>query len=144
MGAEDVFYDVGCGAGRVLCVVAQGRIRKCVGVELTPQLCHLARENARNLRGGHTAIEIVEGDATRADYSDGTVFFFYNPFGAETLEEVLRRIRESVLLRPRRIQCIYLNPTARHVFENQGWLKLTARRSLGTGKTLAHYYSSVE
>jgi len=74
MGPEDVFYDVGCGAGRVLCLVAQTRIRKCVGVELSPALCKLARQNARNLRGRRTAIEIVEGDAALADYSDRSVF----------------------------------------------------------------------
>lgn len=119
MTPEDVFYDIGCGAGRVICVVARRRIRKCVGIELSESLCRLARENARRLRGRQTPIDIVEGDATLVDYSDGTIFFFFNPFGPQTLQTVLDSIQKSLLQKPRRLQCIYLNPTARHVFESQ-------------------------
>jgi len=144
MGAEDVFYDVGCGAGRVLCLVAQRRIRKCVGVELSEAFCTLARDNAQHLRGRRTPIEIVAGDATLVDYSDGTVFFFYNPFGPQPLQVVLRRIREGFLQKPRRILFIYLNPSAHHVFESQEWLQVVAKRSVGTGGLLVYYYSPAE
>jgi len=142
--AKDVFFDIGSGAGRVLCVVAQRRIRKCVGVELSEALCKLARDNAQTLRGKQSPIEIVAGDAALVDYSDGTVFFFFNPFGPQTLDAVLRRIRESFLCKPRLIRCIYLNPKAHDVFQTHGWLRLIAQKSFGTGGTLAHYYSSAE
>ena len=141
---EDVFYDVGCGAGRVLCIVAQRRLCRCVGVELSDTLCSLARENARRLRRRRTPIEIVEGDAALVDYSDGTIFFFYNPFGPQTLGAVLHRIGESVQRKPRRVQCIYLNPAACSVFDSQEWLKGVAQRSVGTGGLLVNYYSSTD
>jgi len=74
------------------------------------------------------------------------VCFFFNPFGPKTLEAVLCTIRKSVLQKPRRIQCIYLVPTADHVFQKQDWLKLTARRSISvfSGRTITNYYCLVE
>src|SRR6266540_3445903 len=78
---DDVFYDVGCGAGRVLCLVACRQVRKCVGIELSELLCKLAAENACRLKHCKSVIEIVQGDAALADYRAGTVYFFFNPFG---------------------------------------------------------------
>jgi len=141
--AQDVFYDVGCGAGRDLCIVAQSRIRKCVGLELSETLCRLAGNNALRLRGRRTPIQIIQGDACLADFSAGTVFFFYNPFGSKSLESVLCRIRENVIREPRPIRCIYLNPVCHRVFEDQKWLQETAKRTVGRGGLAARYYSSV-
>lgn len=50
LSREDVFYDIGCGMGRMLCVVARQRIRKCVGIELLEPLCEEAKRNALRLR----------------------------------------------------------------------------------------------
>jgi len=47
----DVFYDIGCGNGRVLCRVARNRIAKVVGIELSPRRAAEARANAETLRG---------------------------------------------------------------------------------------------
>src|SRR5215472_13249531 len=63
---EDVVFDIGCGMGRVLCVMAQRNVRKCVGIELQPQLCEIARKNAAQLRGRKAPIEIVCTDAITA------------------------------------------------------------------------------
>jgi len=35
---HDVFYDIGCGAGRVLCLAARRRVRRVVGIECVPEL----------------------------------------------------------------------------------------------------------
>src|SRR5262245_1268993 len=67
---DDVFYDIGCGAGRVLCYVARRRISKVVGIELSPAFADEARKNAATLRGRISPIEVRCGDAAEMDYSD--------------------------------------------------------------------------
>jgi SAM-dependent methyltransferase len=125
---DDVFYDIGCGAGRVLCYVARKHISRVVGVELSPAFADEARKNAMTLRGRVSPIEVRCGDAADMDYSDGTVFFLYHPFGPGTLRAVLDRIRKSVDSHRRPILFMYQNPVHSSVFRSSGWLHYAGRR----------------
>ena len=124
LGRNDVFYDIGCGMGRILCVVARHPIRKCVGIELLESLCVIARRNAHRLRGRETPIEIVGADAARADLSEGTVYCLFNPFGAETLHDFLANLELSVLHDPRRVRLVYYNSLHESVLKESGWLNM--------------------
>ena len=121
-GPEDVFYDLGCGMGRILCVAARKPMRKCMGVELFEPLCEIARQNAKNLRGRKTPIEVVCGDATTVDLSEGTIYFMFNPFGPQTLQDTLENIRRSLAEKPRAIRVCYYNPRYKSVIEGLDWL----------------------
>jgi SAM-dependent methyltransferase len=122
-GADDVFFDVGCGKGRILCVLARQRLRKCVGIEYVPDLAAAAVANSRRARGLRTPIEIRTEDAPLADYSDATIAFFYNPFGVDRMRRCLARIRESLQTHPRRVRIVYANPLAEQAFrECAEWL----------------------
>jgi len=121
-GSEDVFYDIGCGMGRVLCVAAQKPVRKCVGVELLEPLCQVARRNATRLRGRKAPIQIIHGDATTADLSEGTIYFMFNPFGPETLRDTLDNIRCSLAQKPRTVKVVYYNSKHQSVLEGLEWL----------------------
>jgi SAM-dependent methyltransferase len=118
-----VFYDIGCGKGRPLCVMARHPFAKVVGVELRGDLCDAARENARNLRGRVAPIEIVQGDACSVDLRAGDVYFFFNPFGAPTLERVLDAIEQSLTPAPRDVTLVYYNALHEHVFQACSWLE---------------------
>jgi hypothetical protein len=48
---DDVVFEIGCGMGRALCLFARRRVRKCVGIELDPELAGRARTNLARLRG---------------------------------------------------------------------------------------------
>jgi len=122
-GPEDVFYDIGCGMGRILCVAAQQSVRKCVGVELQAPLCEIARRNAATLRGRKAPIEIVRGDATTVDLSDGTIYFMFNPFGPETLRDTLENIRGSHSSNPRGIKLVYYHSKYKSVIDGMEWLE---------------------
>jgi hypothetical protein len=132
-GPEDVFYDIGSGKGRVICVMARKQVRKCVGVELFEPLCETARWNAKRLRGRRSPIEIICEDAAKADLSDGTVYFMYNPFGPDTMREVLRNIEASLLTNPRRITVVYYNALLEALLDEQSWLGKYSGFSLGNG-----------
>src|SRR5262245_17113716 len=81
---SDVFVDVGCGKGRVLCCAARQPVAQVIGVDLSAELCREATENARRLRGRQAPIEVVNTFAQDFDYSEATVVYFFDPFGADT------------------------------------------------------------
>jgi SAM-dependent methyltransferase len=126
---DDVFYDIGCGNGRVLCYVARKRVSKVIGVELSRAFADKAEANARKLRGRLSPIEVRCGDAVEMDYSDGTMFFFYNPFGSNTLQAVLANIQKTLNRHRRPICLMYHNPAHSSVFKAAGWIKYAGKRT---------------
>lgn len=108
--SADVFVDVGCGKGRVLCCACRLVLRKVVGIEVNPVLVDLARRNASVVRGQRSLVEVLEMPAEEYDYSDATGIYLYNPFGAPIMEKVCSRIDESCRRHPRKVQLVYANP----------------------------------
>jgi SAM-dependent methyltransferase len=119
---DDVVYDIGCGAGRPICVCARHLIARCVGIEMDPDMAAIAEANAARLAGRRSDIVFVRGDAATADYQSGTVFWLYNPFGPRTLAAVLDNIRRSVAAAPRKVRFCYAYPEHDAVFAASGWL----------------------
>jgi predicted RNA methylase len=125
LGTHEVVFDIGCGMGRVLCAFARRNISQCVGIEFDPQLAEIAVENGRTLRGRRAAIEVRCGDAAEADYSAGTIYWLFNPFGSETLQRVMKRIERSVIEKPRAVRIVYVNPVHEDVLRQFRWLERT-------------------
>jgi SAM-dependent methyltransferase len=120
---DDVFVDLGCGRGRVVCYVASRmRLRKVIGVELMAKMAEFAKQNAAKARL-LTPVEIVQGNAAIADLSEGTAYFLFNPFGEETLRQVLANIRRSIAASPRTIRILYYNPLFEGLLDACDWLK---------------------
>jgi hypothetical protein len=126
---DDILIDIGCGMGRVLCIFSRERLRKCIGIEFSGELASIAGRNARSLRGRRAPIEIRVCDAAEADYSEGTIFWIYNPFGERTMHVVLSRIGESLSTSPRQIRIVYVNPVCEAVFRQFSWLTCTNVRN---------------
>jgi len=125
---EDVFFDLGCGDGRVICFIARKHVSKVVGIELSRVFSDKARLNAGRLRGRRSPIEVRCGDAVEQDYTEGTVFFLFNPFGPRTLEAVLKQVQQSLASHPRSLSFLYFNPVHSHVFRGSGWLHAAGTR----------------
>lgn len=115
--ADDVVFDIGCGKGRAICHFAQQRVRKVVGIEISEQLCEIARTNARRLRNRRSPVEIINADAAIADVSEGTIYYMFNPFGEETLRDVLKNIETSHDLTTAWVTIIYMHALFAHVFD---------------------------
>lgn len=122
-GPGDIVYDIGSGRGRILCVACRMKVRKCVGIEISPDLAEASRINAAKVRGKRAPIEIRCEDAAAADLSDGTIYFLFNPFGPRTLEAVLNNIESSLASNPRRIQIAYYNSLHHEVLESRAWAR---------------------
>ncbi len=124
-GRDDVFVDLGCGAGRALFVFAAAGIACSRGLDFHDEALRAARVNARRFRR-RAKVEIVAGDAAEFRFSDETLVFLFNPFGDLTLRAVLANLRASLAERPRRVRIGYYHPVHRAVFEAQPWLKRSA------------------
>jgi SAM-dependent methyltransferase len=147
LGPKEVFYDIGCGHGRALCMVARHRVAKCIGIELSKEFADKARANAAALRGRVSPIEVRVGDAVEMDCSDGTTFYFGDPFGADTMRAVLKRIGETVQANPRAVRCIFVLPAAersemvRRVIETSGWLRFVGEQTLSYSPMRVEYWA---
>jgi Methyltransferase domain len=97
---DDGFYDVGSGLGLVSMLVALATDARVRGIDVEPAYCDYARSRAAELA---VPAEFVHADARQADYTDGTVFFLYTPFGGRMMLEVLHRLRMEARTRPIRI-----------------------------------------
>jgi SAM-dependent methyltransferase len=109
VGAGDVFYDLGCGDGRVA-VVAAMRGARVVCVELDPTLADAASA-AVKAAGVDDRVEVLREDLFTVDVSSATVVYI---FLLPSLHARLRPIFESTL-RPG-------TKVLSREFEIEGWL----------------------
>lgn len=135
---NDVFVDLGCGKGRVLCIASMRPIKKSIGVEYSVQLCSIAERNAKNLRSDHRPIEILNISAENFDYTVGTVFYLFHPFGPNTVREVLEKLRLGLHTSPRPVRIIYVNPVHNEVFQEYPWLYEYERWDSGSALSPEH------
>ncbi len=120
---DDVFIDIGCGRGRVLCLAAQRPIARAAGVEITPHHAAAAQRNLQRLRGrkAHDS-SVFCGSAADFDLSGGTVFYLYNPFGGALFAQVAGNIRDAAMRGQRPVRLVYVNPVCRDVLDATDWL----------------------
>jgi len=123
LAPTDVFVDLGCGKGRVVCCAARVGIREAIGIERERELCRRAQTNALRLRGRRTTISIRHVSAENADYLSETVFYMFNPFGEDVMRAVVLKIASSLTLNPRPIRLVYVEPVFESVLEEFGWLE---------------------
>lgn len=114
------FIDFGCGKGRALFVAEQCGFTKLIGVDIAQELITDAQANLLQYKPLNSSSEIsfIFSDATTYSIPNtACVFYFFNPFGAAILKQVLQNIKDSVKKHPRKIRCLYLNPKFNSVFE---------------------------
>jgi len=115
------FVDLGSGKGRVLLLAAQLGFMKVVGVEFSPALCVIARDNVRKFTRQiktKSHIEVVEADAALFHISpDHCIFYAYNPFDGVVLEKFLANLKASLNRFPRPVWFLYNTPLHARVIE---------------------------
>lgn len=112
------FLDIGCGKGVVLKEAAKYPFQRIDGIEIQPQLVRTAQRNFRILKI-EDRIGCILADAARFEkYGDYNLFFLFNPFPAEILEKVIRKIMESREGTDSIATVIYHNPCFLPVIES--------------------------
>ncbi len=101
------FMDMGCGKGYVMTLAAKHPFENVGGVEYTPELCNICRQNLGILKLDQ--VKVFNCDAKEFDgYGEYDIFYFCNPFDETILSEVARKIIEAHVDSPCWIY--YLNP----------------------------------
>lgn len=120
--AASTFVDVGAGMGRAVLLAAEYPFKQVIGIEVSPGLYEVARENLeRGNRAGRKCrdVRLVRADARSWTYPPGNlVVFMYNPFDADAMEMTLG----SILNRrnPGTTWLLYHTPVERETVERGG------------------------
>jgi SAM-dependent methyltransferase len=105
------FVDLGCGLGRACILAAEYGFEKVSGVELAPDLCAVARENASHCRlddSSKARLHIIHGDALEyCEQSDDDVFFIYRAFSFEFFRKVRQQLVERAVRQQKVLTLIY-------------------------------------
>ena len=97
--------DLGSGKGLVLLTASEYAFGRIVGVEHSPELCAIARDNLRRMgleEGPGRRVEVVCADA--AVWQPGpeiNVLYLFNPFEPSVLAAAVDGFRRSLLRHPR-------------------------------------------
>jgi SAM-dependent methyltransferase len=116
-----VLLDLGCGKGRVLAVASEIGFREIVGVELSPSVAAIARENIANVRRkfpGRSPMRVITGDAVEFPLPDAPLaIFLFHPFGAASMRRLIARIETALEARSQPITVVYYNPVCGLLFD---------------------------
>ncbi|MBI4701878.1 MAG: class I SAM-dependent methyltransferase [Deltaproteobacteria bacterium] len=125
---KDVFFDLGCGDGRIVIAAAQRYGCRGVGIDLDPKLVEESRRNAERA-GVARLVEFRAGDATKADLTGATAVTLYL---LPESNEALRPLLEKQLAPGARIVC--------HDYGIRGWEGRETRSiTLVAGDGKKHY-----
>lgn len=121
------FIDLGSGKGRTLLMASDYPFRRIIGAEIIPELHAIAAQNVGRYQSDKQkcfAIETWLGDARQFAFpSCPLVLYLFNPFPADILLDVLKRLQESMRMHPREILVIYHNLMHESVFNEVGSLR---------------------
>ncbi|MFN5182147.1 MAG: methyltransferase domain-containing protein [Bacteroidota bacterium] len=119
------FIDFGCGKGRVMVLAAISGFKKVLGIDMDDSLLKIARINTDSyLKRVENKIEflIEHADASRYLITDSSsVLFFFNPFGEQIMRDVLKNLKRSIEIHPRKIWIVYVNPKFLFVWIEAGF-----------------------
>ena len=122
---NSVFVDFGCGKGKLLLLASRYRFKRIVGIEFSPELAEIAKQNAarfetlsRERAIGTCSIEVVCCDAAEYKFRDNeNVLFFFNPFSSSVMSQVLANIERSFERKPREMWLLYNDPSCRDLID---------------------------
>lgn len=125
------FIDLGSGMGRVVLLAARRPFKTVVGVELSPTLHEVARDNFARYGGEDLScqdVRFVRADAAEYRFPRGNLaVYLYNPFRAPVFKAVL----EHLAAQRRDITLLYHTPAERELIEAGGAFRIAS--DLGYG-----------
>jgi SAM-dependent methyltransferase len=128
---RSTLVDVGAGLGRVVLHAARRPYRQIVGVEISPALLEVAKDNRAAYRGELAChdIRLVRADAAAFTFPRGDlVVYLYNPFRAEVFAPLLDRLTAD---RRRDVALVYHTPIERAAIDAHPAFELIADLGIG-------------
>ena len=136
---EDSLLDVGCGKGRMLWFFSRCGFQRVDGIEYNPDIAAIAGKNMERLKISSHVFTMDACDFTL--WGNYTWFYFYNPFPERVMELCLKKMLESVQIRPRTLHILYANPVCHRKLLELGFQEQPVKR--GAWEKLWFPYLSV-
>ncbi len=137
---KDAFLDVGSGMGRTLCVTAEYPFHSVLGVEISPELCKIAKRTIDRVRANLQCADVQTIAANAVDYPvplDVSVVYFFNLFGPCITAKVLNNLANSLQEEPRTMTVIFYGTASSQDFQGEAnrcdWMILSSKITLPTG-----------
>lgn len=114
------FIDFGSGKGRAILLATEFPFKRIIGVEFSDELHQIAKKNIECFSSeiDKSRLEPVCLDAIEFLLpKDRLVCYFFNPFDATIMAQVLSNIGKSLLENPREIFIVYANPIEGHLLD---------------------------
>jgi tRNA1(Val) A37 N6-methylase TrmN6 len=107
--SQDSIVDFGSGKGGALITMARYPFARIMGVEISPELVAIAKDNLNKLNIGNITMAVSDA----ADFTDldaYNYFYFFSPFPYSVMSAVMQNINSSLIKNPRKAVIIYFNP----------------------------------
>jgi precorrin-6B methylase 2 len=131
------FVDIGCGKGRVLLVASNFPFRSICGIDVSQTALKIAEKNVRTYRCADQKCFNIQIRNIDARYFEprtaNTVYYFFEPFHADTLDTVLTKIASKLRGQGKMIYvvCIWSDlALALKLFEMLGFRTIQIRKML--------------
>ncbi|MBE0362175.1 hypothetical protein PULV_a3982 [Pseudoalteromonas ulvae UL12] len=137
------FIDVGCGKGRVIALAALEPFKRCIGIELSPDLAAIAQQNMSIIESDVKAeiVEIQCANILVCEFApEDTVFFLYNPFELVIFSTFVDQVYRNVHCFGKKVQFVLIedNELSLHL-ASRDWLKEKQRFQPAVG----HHYDVI-
>jgi SAM-dependent methyltransferase len=119
---SDTVLDIGCGKGGAMLTLVRYPFARVDGVEISPKLAEVARQNLKRCRISHAKVFCCDAAEFR-DLDDYNYVYMYNPFPETVMRQVVENLQRSVGRRPRRVTVIYKNPVFESTLLASGFTK---------------------
>lgn len=121
---DHTLVDLGSGKGRVVLLASRRAFRAVVGIEHREALHTVAQRNRAvftRAGGPRCPIHLMCGDAAHHPLPDGKlVVWLFNPFGADVLQVLLRRLTDRVVV------LVYVTPIHQPLVQQAGFRELAS------------------
>tara|TARA_R110002049_G_scaffold288373_1_gene470777 strand:+ start:852 stop:1607 length:756 start_codon:yes stop_codon:yes gene_type:complete len=115
----DSIIDIGSGKGSAMRSMLKFPFAEVAGVELSEQIAGIAINNFKKLKANRCHVFSCDATAFQ-NYGRYNMFYFYNPFPADIMSEVICKIDESVRGSDGEILIIYNNPVCHDLIISNG------------------------
>jgi SAM-dependent methyltransferase len=115
--------DIGSGKGGAVFTLSKFPFEEVVGVEISKDLIAIAEGNQARL--GLRNVRFICCDARMfKEFETYSHIYFFNPFPANVMREVMCNVSESLVRKPRSVTLIYLNPVCHDEVINSGLFRM--------------------
>lgn len=121
---QGTFLDIGCGKGRAMCVAAAFGYKQVAGIDFAKQLIDAAEQNLEQIKKQYplTQYSLKWADVQSLEIEEQvTTVFLFNPFDEVLMQEVVKKINNSLARKPRRLLVLYCTPRNETLFFNDGF-----------------------